>query len=941
MVNKTIYYFILLMSVLLAFPSCQKDEDVVGSKTASEERSVQFTVVPDSLSAPVTKMTNTSFENGEEIGVYAVLKKNGTATLLSSGNYADNACFVYKDGKISPKTTSDAIVLHKGNEMSYFLYAPYKTGITDATKIPYAVKADQTSTGLKTSDLATGTANGSYEMPEVDVSFTHILSSLEFAVQKAGSYKVQKTELLNVVSGGDFKAGGTFTTNTAATKQTVVMNMEENADSYLFRALVPSQSISSGQDLFAVYTDINNKKTIFANTTIKLTGGNKYVYNKNFSYQIETKAEGAGTATGGGTFPLGTRTTVTASANDQHQDFLGWFDNDASQAASPQLSYAFDVVENRTLTAKFKEKPVYTLTVSNGTGSGNYHRDEIIPITPTVPSGKYFWFWEVTPAGILQTGEWTANNSVEIIQNSTANAVIKDVPPLYYVIEVTQPAKIAASGGAVTIAGKLFKVEEGKRDAGTNITVSLQGSSSGFTISGNQVTASNNQTTSERSISLTAAYMHGSDKLTDQVTVTQAAGVVTHKLTISTASGNIPSAGGTKAVSGVYFTHWNGIETARDNVSPALSGSASGFSISSTNVTAEVNNDASARSISVTGTHSGTTSTPITITQDGSIVIEYSSWSTTSLSVTASPGTVGASGGNSTLSCSANQSRYKYTKQNGVTINTETETQTISVSPSWSKASGSGSLSSNTVSFGNNTSTSMLSGVYRASYDSKTGDVTVYQTAGSKSYGNWSSWSVSVSASTYNISANGGNSYIYASADRSRSFTWNGVGGSGSTEYDSATPSLSNSNGSFSLSGTTLSVGGNTSTSSRSTRVTASYGGSSDYVDISQSGGSYTYGSWSVSISSSRTSFTSSAGSATLTASASRTKYIGGVAVDTEYATPTISGSGTGFSRSGMSVSVAKNETASSRSVTYTASYSGASDSVTLTQERAWNVDVD
>lgn len=927
----------MLMSVLLTFPSCQKDENVVDSNT---KRSVQFSVVADSLSLPVTKMTNTSFENEEEIGVYAVLKKGNAVALLPSGNYVDNACFVYRDGKITPKTVSDAIMLHKGNELSYYLYAPYQAGITDATKIPYTVKSSQAGTGFKTSDLVTGSANGSYDVPEVNVSFTHILSYLEFAVQKAGSYKVQKTELLNIFSGGDFKAGGTFTADITSSRQTVVMNMEENADFYLFRAIVPAQSISSGQDLFAVYTDINNKKTIFANTAVQLTAGNKYVYNKGFSYIIETKTEGAGTVTGGGTFPLGTRTTVTATANDQHQDFLGWFDADSSQAASMELSYLFDVVENRTLTAKFKEKPVYTLTVSNGTGSGNYHRDEIIPITPTVPPGKFFWFWEVTPAGILQTGEWTANNSVEIIRNSTANAVIKDVPPLYYEIEVTQPAQIAASGGTVTVAGKLYKVEEGKRDAGTNITVSLQGSSTGFTVNGNQVTASNNQTMGERNISLTASHIHGNDLLTDQVTVTQAAGVITHKLTISTASGYIPSGGGSKNISGVYYTYWNSIETARENVSPALSGSATGFSISGTSVTAAANNGTSSRSINVTGTHNGTASAPITITQDGSIAIEYSSWSTTSLSPTANPATVGASGGSSSLSCKANQSRYKYTKQNGVTINTETETQTMSVSPTWSKVSGSGSQSSSTVSFGNNTSANSQSGVYRASYDGKTGNVTVYQSAGSKSYGSWSSWRVSVSASTYNISANGGNSSIYASAERSRSYTWNGVGGSGGTEYDSATPGLSNSNGAFSLSGSTLSVGANTSTSSRSTRVTASYGGSSDYVDISQSGGTYSYGSWSVSISSSRTSFTSAAGSATLTASASRTKYIGGVAVDTEYATPTISGSGTGFSRSGMSVSVAKNETASSRSVTYTASHGGVSKSVTLTQDRAWNVDV-
>lgn len=59
---------------------------------------------------------------------------------------------------------------------------------------------------------------------------------------------------------------------------------------------------------------------------------------------------------------------------------------------------------------------------------------------------------------------------------------------------------------------------------------------------------------------------------------------------------------------------------------------------------------------------------------------------------------------------------------------------------------------------------------------------------------------------------------------------------------DSATPSLStNGTSGFSLSGTTLSASENTSTSSRSIRVTASYGGASDYVDITQGDASVSY----------------------------------------------------------------------------------------------------
>ena len=59
---------------------------------------------------------------------------------------------------------------------------------------------------------------------------------------------------------------------------------------------------------------------------------------------------------------------------------------------------------------------------------------------------------------------------------------------------------------------------------------------------------------------------------------------------------------------------------------------------------------------------------------------------------------------------------------------------------------------------------------------------------------------------------------------------------------DRATPSLStNGTSGFSLSGTTLSASENTGTSSRSIRVTASYEGASDYVDITQGSASVSY----------------------------------------------------------------------------------------------------
>ncbi|MCS2697627.1 hypothetical protein NXW27_13035 [Phocaeicola dorei] len=62
---------------------------------------------------------------------------------------------------------------------------------------------------------------------------------------------------------------------------------------------------------------------------------------------------------------------------------------------------------------------------------------------------------------------------------------------------------------------------------------------------------------------------------------------------------------------------------------------------------------------------------------------------------------------------------------------------------------------------------------------------------GAKQYASWSDWSVTVSANPETVANTGGTSVITADAARTRAWTWNGVGGSGGTETDRATPSLS------------------------------------------------------------------------------------------------------------------------------------------------------
>ena len=103
----------------------------------------------------------------------------------------------------------------------------------------------------------------------------------------------------------------------------------------------------------------------------------------------------------------------------------------------------------------------------------------------------------------------------------------------------------------------------------------------------------------------------------------------------------------------------------------------------------------------------------------------------------------------------------------------------------------------------------------------------------------------------------------------------------------------------------------------------------------------YNYGTWTIAISANPTTIAYSGGTSTISASCTRSKtpvYSSGATgtAGSERATPTLSGSATGFTLSGTTVTASANSMASTRSITVTAAYSGAtSKSVKITQAAA------
>lgn len=560
----------------------------------------------------------------------------------------------------------------------------------------------------------------------------------------------------------------------------------------------------------------------------------------------------------------------------------------------------------------------------------------------------------------------TTTNSRSITITATSNSVSKS-------ITITQSAgakvygnwsgwtvnisadktSIGATGGTATISTSASRTRSYTWNgvAGSGGTETGNGSPTLSKVSGSgnwtspKVTYGNNTSTSGKSIVIRATI----DSTTKDITISQSAGAKQYSawsawtVNISN-SGNVAASGGssniTTSASRTRTWTWNGISgsggTETGTGTPTLSKVSGAGSFASNKVSYDNNTSTSARSTVIRATMDSVTK-DTTVTQNAGAKT-YSSWGAWSISLSANVTTIAAAGGNATLSTSATRSRTWQWNGTGTTY-----TENASGSPTLSKVNGAASLSGSTVSYENNTSTSSRSSVFRATIDGSTKDITINQSAGAKIYGSWSSWSVSCSASSYKVWAGGDSVTIYSSASRNRTWTWNGVAGSGGTESDSATPSISVTSGVGVLSGNTLTFSNNTSPDARTTRVTANYNGVTDYCDVMQYGGNKVTGSWTswqVTISASPMNIAASGGSSTILCHASRTRNytwngVGTTYTETENGSPTLSKSGDGTlsgTTSGSKLTYGNRTTTTSRSTTVTATYSGVSKSIDITQ---------
>lgn len=447
------------------------------------------------------------------------------------------------------------------------------------------------------------------------------------------------------------------------------------------------------------------------------------------------------------------------------------------------------------------------------------------------------------------------------------------------------------------------------------------------------------------------------------LTVEQEASVYTYDLILSSDNTEIAAKGGTANITAVLKTYRNGNLVSTDNVTPVLSGSATGFSISGVTVTASNRTTivGTERSITVTGKFSNTfdgqtVSANIVIKQEANsqTLREITNRYTSSNPLTGQ-NTVKANGGTVWVYTFA---IYDYTSGDSSETNVSDECTFGNVTfGTWDSAKHTWTCpSAGTTVYSEHRGASIKvtwgskKTTYYYLYQEKNLESVKSISGGIYTYGNI----VAGTISNKTIPASGGSATATAGNGTQ---SWNKSATITTYEYTSGAtkdvtteaassgtanvvPNVASITATASSKGTTVSA----QTTVKSQAVTWSANGksASGTIYIYQAANkieSYNYGSWNIAISANPTTIAASGGTSTITSSCTRSKtpiYTSGSTgtATTESATPTLALTTNpgGFTLSGNKLTAANNPIGA-KTATVTASYSGAtSKSVSVSQ---------
>lgn len=238
------------------------------------------------------------------------------------------------------------------------------------------------------------TSGATQTLASTDANYTFIVNDNVALVAGFRSSSVTISTSSEPAAGGTTSGGGQIA------RGTTVRVFANPASGYRF---VDWREGSTPVSTSATYTfTVNQPRTLVADFT-KTTATNVTIV-------ASASPSGAGSVTGGGTYPSGAPVTLTATPASGYT-FTNWTDNDV--VVSNGASYTFVASEDRMVTANFvspgAQKVTITTTASPSaggttTGGGSYSLGTPVTVTATPSAGYTFVNWTENGRAVSQGG---------------------------------------------------------------------------------------------------------------------------------------------------------------------------------------------------------------------------------------------------------------------------------------------------------------------------------------------------------------------------------------------------------------------------------------------------------------------------------------------------------------------------------------------------------
>lgn len=181
--KKYIRYYILMGAGALLGIACSKSETL--PEPASEDE-IAFRI---SKTGPATKVTESGFQIGDEIGLWAVERSGGNKVPLQiGGNFINNEALRLQDAQ--NHWAGSRTLYWSSNACDFYGVFPYQSDLVSVEAQPFSVRLDQSvAANYTASDLLWACAENVSHGQTVDLQFRHLLSKLNVIIVEGDKFE--------------------------------------------------------------------------------------------------------------------------------------------------------------------------------------------------------------------------------------------------------------------------------------------------------------------------------------------------------------------------------------------------------------------------------------------------------------------------------------------------------------------------------------------------------------------------------------------------------------------------------------------------------------------------------------------------------------------------------------------------------------------------------